>query len=168
MAESRPQSNFTHLKAHDEQLVRLGLLAERYFAEDPNTCLLKLRQLTELLAQLVASQIGLFASPEEKQVDLRRRLQDQGIVPREVGVLFAEVRRAGNDANHRLGGDHPTALLGLRLTWQLSIWFHWTFKEPAYKSGPFLPRVSPADEGVELKAELDHLRAELDQYRAAH
>ena len=68
MAGSRPQSNFTHLKAPDEQLVRLGLLAELYFAEDPNTCLLKLRQLTELLAQLVASQIGLFTSPEEKQV----------------------------------------------------------------------------------------------------
>ena len=102
MAGTRPQSNFTHLKAHDEQLVRLGLLAERYFAEDPNTCLLKLRQLTELLAQLVAAQVGLFTSPEEKQVDLLRRLQDQGIVPREVGALFAEVRRAGNDANHRL------------------------------------------------------------------
>ena len=40
MAGSRPQSNFTHLKAHDEQLVRLGLLAERYFAEDPNTCVM--------------------------------------------------------------------------------------------------------------------------------
>ena len=45
MAGSRLQSNFTHLKVHDEQLVRLGLLAERYFAEDPNTCLIKLRQL---------------------------------------------------------------------------------------------------------------------------
>jgi type I restriction enzyme, R subunit len=41
-------SNFGHLKAHDEQLVRLGVLAERYFPEDPNTCLLKLRQLTEV------------------------------------------------------------------------------------------------------------------------
>ena len=40
MAGSRPRNNFTHLKAHDEQLVRLGLLAERYFAEDPNSCLL--------------------------------------------------------------------------------------------------------------------------------
>ncbi|MDP1692244.1 MAG: type I restriction-modification system endonuclease [Burkholderiaceae bacterium] len=168
MAGSRPQSNFTHLKAHDEQLVRLGLLAERYFAEDPNTCLIKLRQLTELIAQLVASQIGLFTSPEEKQVDLLRRLQDQGIVPREVGALFAEVRRVGNDANHRLAGDHRTALLGLRLTWQLSVWFHRTFKEPAYKSGPFLPPVPPAGVGVELKAELDQLRADLAQYRAAH
>jgi hypothetical protein len=27
--------NFAHLKAHDEQLLRLGLLAERYFTEDP-------------------------------------------------------------------------------------------------------------------------------------
>ena len=58
MAGRRPQSNFTHLKTHDEQLVRLGLLAERYFAEDPNTCLFKLRQLTELLAQWVASRMG--------------------------------------------------------------------------------------------------------------
>ena len=42
MAGSMQQSNFTHLRAHDEQLVRLGLLAERYFAEDPNNCLSKL------------------------------------------------------------------------------------------------------------------------------
>jgi hypothetical protein len=46
-------SNFSFLKVHDEQLVRLGRLAERYFPEDPNTCLLKLRQLSELLAQIV-------------------------------------------------------------------------------------------------------------------
>ena len=84
MAGSMQQSNFTHLRAHDEQLVRLGLLAERYFAEDPNTCLLKLRQLTELLAQLVASNVGLFTSPDEKQVDLLRRLQDLLIRPKEI------------------------------------------------------------------------------------
>ncbi|MBL8470697.1 MAG: hypothetical protein JNM98_02760, partial [Rhodocyclaceae bacterium] len=77
-------SNFGHLKAHDQQLVRLGMLAERYFADDPNTCLLKLRQLAELLAQLAASNVGIFTSPDEKQADLLRRLQDQGIVPREV------------------------------------------------------------------------------------
>ena len=41
MSAERP-SNFLFLKAHDAQLVRLGLLAERYFAEDANTCLLKL------------------------------------------------------------------------------------------------------------------------------
>lgn len=161
-------SNFGHLKAHDEQLVRLGVLAERYFPEDPNTCLLKLRQLTESMAQLAASRVGLYAGAEEKQTDLLRRLQDHGILPREVSALFHEVRKAGNDANHKLAGDHRVALLALRLTWQLSVWFHRTFKDPEFKSGPFLPPTAPADQGAELKAELDALRAELATFRAAH
>ncbi|MBX3604859.1 MAG: hypothetical protein KF788_06295 [Piscinibacter sp.] len=161
-------SNFGHLKAHDEQLVRLGLLAERYFPEDPNTCLLKLRQLTEALAQLAASRVGIYAGPEEKQTELLRRLQDHGILPREVSALFHEVRKAGNDANHKLAGDHRVALLALRLTWQLSVWFHRTFKDPAFKSGPFLPPSAPTDEGAELKAELESLRAELAAFRVAH
>jgi hypothetical protein len=34
------RTNFAHLHQHDEQLVRLGMLAERYFTDDPNTALL--------------------------------------------------------------------------------------------------------------------------------
>ena len=30
-------SNFAPLGKHDEQFLRIGMLAERYFAEDPNT-----------------------------------------------------------------------------------------------------------------------------------
>jgi type I restriction enzyme R subunit len=37
-------SNFVHLRGYDEQLFRLGGLAERYFPEDPNTSQLKLRR----------------------------------------------------------------------------------------------------------------------------
>ena len=51
-------ANFVHLRGYDEQLFRLGFLAERYFPEDPNTTLLKLRQLAELLAQQVAARFG--------------------------------------------------------------------------------------------------------------
>ena len=57
------------------------MLAERYFPDDPNTCLLKLRQYGEVLAQLVAA-CRLYVSAEEAQFDLLRRLQDQGILPR--------------------------------------------------------------------------------------
>ena len=49
-SRSSLRSNFAHLRPHDEQLLRLGMLAERYFADDSNTCLLKLRQLTEVIA----------------------------------------------------------------------------------------------------------------------
>jgi type I restriction enzyme R subunit len=66
-------SNFGFLKVHDAQLVRFGMLAERYFPDDPNTCLLKLRQFGEVLAQLVASRAGLFTSSEELQSELLRR-----------------------------------------------------------------------------------------------
>ena len=104
------RTNFAHLEVHDEQLVRLGMLAERYFAEDPNTALLKLRQLAELLAQLAATKVGIYTSREEAQYELLRRLQDQGILPREIAQLFGEVRRAGNAANHAIIGDHRMAL----------------------------------------------------------
>lgn len=168
MPSIRQPSNFSHLKAHDEQLERLGLLAERYFAEDPNTCLLKLRQLAEGMAQSVASRVGIYASASEKQIDLLRRLQDHGILPREVGGLFHEIRKAGNDANHNLAGDHGTALTAMRLAWQLTIWLHRTFKEPGFKSGPFIPPAPPADESEELKLELEALRQDLVAFRAAH
>ncbi len=166
--ESPPRTNFAHLEAHDEQLVRLGMLAERYFADDPNTALLKLRQLAELLAQLVAARVGLYTSREEAQYDLLRRLQDQGIVPREIAQLFGEVRRAGNAANHAIVGDHRTALAVLKITWQIGIWFHRTFADATFKSGPFVPPTPPKDESEELRAELLTLSKALAEHQAAH
>jgi type I restriction enzyme R subunit len=114
-------SNFAFLQEHDEQLLRLGMLAERYFPDDPNTSLLKLRQLAELLAQFAATKVGLYQSAEEFQYDLLRRLQDCGMLPREIAQLFGEVRRAGNAASHALTDDHRTALATLKITWQLGL-----------------------------------------------
>jgi type I restriction enzyme R subunit len=37
---------------HDDQLVRFGLLAEKYFADDLNTCLLKVQQVSEAPARM--------------------------------------------------------------------------------------------------------------------
>jgi type I restriction enzyme R subunit len=161
-------SNFSFLKAHDEQLVRLGQLAERYFPEDPNTCLLKLRQLTELLAQLTATRVGVYVSTEEKQFELLQRLERQGILTRDVAQLFFEVRKAGNDANHALHGDHRTALACLKITRQLGLWYHRTFGNREYKPGPFIPPAAPPDESAELKAELAKLKSALSEYQASH
>jgi type I restriction enzyme R subunit len=163
-----PTSNFSFLKVHDEQLVRLGLLAERYFPEDPNTCLLKLRQLSELLAQLTATRVGSYVSADEKQYELLQRLEREKILTREVAQLFYEVRRAGNDANHALHGDHRTALACLKITRQLGIWYHRTFADKEFKPGPFIPPSAPADESAELKAELAKLKAALTEHQVTH
>lgn len=165
-------SNFSVLSQHDEQLLRLGMLAEKYFANDPNTCLLKLRQLAESLAQMLAARTGLYVSPEETQYDLLRRLQDSGVLPREVFQMFGEVRRAGNAASHALCGDHRSALTALKLTWQLGLWFHRTFRDAGYKSGPFIPPPPPKGEATqapaELRAEMERLNNALADYQASH
>ena len=67
MPEQVKSSNFSFLAVHDAQLVRLGALAERYFKDDPATCLIKLRQYGETLAQLVAAKAGLFHDTQEPQ-----------------------------------------------------------------------------------------------------
>lgn len=164
---TQPLSNFAYLKSHDEQLVRLGMLAEKYFTDDPNTCLLKLRQFAELLAQLVAAHVNLYATAQDSQYDLLYRLREQGVVPREVAQLFDEVRRSGNQATHALGGDHRLALNNLKLCWQLGLWFHRTFQDAAFKSGPFVPPGAPKNENEELRNELARLNSELAQFQAS-
>jgi type I restriction enzyme R subunit len=66
MSSAPASPNFAFLRVHDPQLVRLGALAEKYFADDPNTCLIKLRQFGEVLAQMTAANVGLYTDPDEK------------------------------------------------------------------------------------------------------
>jgi hypothetical protein len=82
------------LREHDEQLSRLGVLAESYFANDPSTGLLKLRQFAETLAQFLAARSGLYQRPEEgkgeTQYELLRRLQYRSILPCEIFFAYAD------------------------------------------------------------------------------
>jgi type I restriction enzyme R subunit len=160
-------TNFLHLQSYDEQLFRLGVLAERYFPEDPNTALLKLRQLGELLAQQTASRFGIELRFEETQQVLLRRLEAEDCLDREIAELFHVLRRKGNLANHELQGDHATALKTMRMAWQLGVWFHRTFSDPEFRSGPFQPPPPPATHDQALQAELDELRQALATYQAS-
>lgn len=160
--------NFAFLEPHDPQLVRLGTLAEQYFSADPNTCLIKLRQFGELLAQLVAAKVGLYSSADERQVDLLRRLRDRGVLKGNVDRLFDELRIAGNKANHALSGDHRTALSHLKYAQQLGIWFYRVFTpDPSFHPGVFIPPPDPAGETEALKQELAKLREEVQESRSA-
>ena len=159
-------ANFGFLAAHDAQLVRLGGLAERYFKDDPNTCLIKLRQFGELLAQLAAAKAGLLTSPEEQQIDLLRRLKFERILPPQVGDIFHQLRVAGNRATHSQAGDHNEALTTLKLARELGIWFHRTFADPTFKAGAFVPPPDPAAATKALQEELGRLRQVLDDTKS--
>ena len=85
--------NFAFLKVHDLQLVRLGSQAECYFAEDLNTCLIKLRQFGQLLAQLVAATVGLY----EEEAELRQ-LAEELLVAAEAEAAESKAKLIGIQA----------------------------------------------------------------------
>ena len=167
MANQGPLSvNFSHLQVVDEQLVRLGALAEKYFADDPNTSLIKMRQFGELLAKHVATQMGLYdAEKEESQYELLRRLRDEGALTHETYQLFDEIRRMGNVANHANQGDQTSALNILKMGWQLGVWFQRTFVKVDFNTGDFVyPPV--ASETITLREERERLAAQVEAANA--
>ena len=154
--------NFGFLEAHDVQLVRLGALAERYFHDDPNTCLIKLRQFAELLTQLIAAKTGLYEAGDESQADLLRRLRFERVLPPQVADLFHTLRILGNNAAHGAAGTLSEALNALKYARQAGVWFHRTFgRDPSFVAGPFQPPAAPEDAAAPVRAELERLRADL-------
>ena len=166
-APSPTSANFGFLIVHDRLLDRLGALAERYFADDPSTALIKLRQFGEVLAQRTAARAGLYVSTDESQLELLRRLRDHGLLPREIGELFHGLRTAGNAATHEHQGDHRDALYQLRMARELGAWFHRTFRERGFKLGAFVPPPDPKAESAALAAELQQMREALAAQQSA-
>lgn len=154
--------NFSFLATYDAALVVVAARAEQYFPEDPVTCLMKLRQFGELLAQQLAARLGLFVSVEEPQAELLGRLRREGNLPREVLDLFHDLRRVGNEATHHHRGDHAAAMAALKIARQLAVLFHRSLDGRGFKPGPFQPPPSPLDATAELRAEIERLRAERD------
>ncbi|MEM9267036.1 MAG: hypothetical protein AAGA46_16085 [Cyanobacteria bacterium P01_F01_bin.13] len=151
----KSSSNFRFLASYDAELVVLGTFAERYYAEDPNTCSIKLRQYAELLAQLIAAHERLSVYRGQSQNDLLRQLQRAGLSPR-VLELFHWLRKDGNDAVHARVGSQRLALRHLQYAHRLAVWFHKTYGDPTFQDQPFvLPPIKSAD--AELKAEIDQL-----------
>ncbi|WP_414756193.1 protein kinase domain-containing protein [Anabaena sp. CCY 9910] len=160
--------NFNFLVTHEVYLVELATSAERYFKDDPLACLTKLRRFGELLAQLVAAKLGIYVKNDEDQYRLLRRLKQDGCIPNDVYRLFEQIRRNGNQAIHADQGDHQTALDTLQISWNLAIWFHQTFgNDIDFNAGAFIPPPDPLEETEALKKQLEALRQEAQNNRAA-
>ncbi|RPH64506.1 MAG: type I restriction-modification system endonuclease, partial [Myxococcaceae bacterium] len=161
----RRSANFQFLEPHDALLGALGAQAELYFADDPSTALIKLRQFGEVLARRAAALLGEFTSPEASQLDLINRLRDQGVLTPQVRQLFHDLRRAGNAAAHEAKGSHADALHQLKMARELGVWFHRAFKDKNFKPGPFIPPSDAANESRAMASELEKLRGEVSKAR---
>ncbi|WP_172203089.1 type I restriction-modification system endonuclease [Niveibacterium sp. COAC-50] len=156
-------SNFSFLAEHDPVFLQLATTAEQVFAADPNTTLIKLRQLGEALAQDVAARAGVQFDAETSQSDLLFRLNREIKLDPTVRELFHTLRIEGNKATHQFRTQHKQAMDGLKVARALAIWFHQSFGKAgaSFKAGPFVPPQDPSAQLRELHAEIDALRAEL-------
>lgn len=169
----QPSANFTFLLGHDENLARLGALAEWAFHHDPPTTLGKLRLFAELLAKLVAARNAFEILPTDSFDAVLRLLRDRGVLPRQPADLFHYLRRVGNAAVHDNVGTPAEALTALKLARQLGVWFVRSYgKDKRLELGPFRPPEPPENATETLTAEIDRLqRALRDEHglaEAAH
>ncbi len=152
-------ANFGFLEQHDPQLMHLAQRAERYFAEDPNTCLIKLRQFGELLVRHVSAHYNF--SEQENFAAAIHRLKREG-VNATVIEGFHELRTAGNDAVHGFTGDHREALHKLKIARAMAVWFHRVMGNLEFQAGPFVPPPDPKQEADQVGEQLQQLRRDLE------
>ena len=135
-------TNFGFLEPVDPVLARYGALAEHYFDLEPKDCTAKLRQMAEYMAQLVSARIGLELTPQDKFVDVLRRLSESGALPREMADVFHAVRKVGNAATHEHETviTHGQALHMLKLTRLLAVWVRRTITgDEHFSAGASVP-----------------------------
>ncbi|WP_252107974.1 MULTISPECIES: type I restriction-modification system endonuclease [unclassified Halomonas] len=163
MTTEHATTNFGFLAEHDALLADLATAAERAFAGDPNTTLIKLRQLGEALAQHIAALSGIAFDEQTSQADLLYRLNRELRLEPQVKELFHTLRIEGNKATHQFRTRHKEAMDGLKLARELAIWFHRSFGNAgtAFKPGPFVPPADPSAQSRQLQADIEKLRHEL-------
>lgn len=157
-------SNFDFLKKHHDWLFKLAESAERNFSPDPNTSLIKMRQLGEAIAQAIAARIGVEAGSNVKQVDLLRDLDYNLRLDDNVRDAFHTIRKLGNTATHEFDStSHRDALKAIMVGHALAMWFHITFGGSAakgFKIKKFVKPQDPSEYVRQLEEQVEHLKTE--------
>lgn len=158
-------ANFGFLAEHDPLFAQIATAAERAFSSDPNTTLIKLRQLGEALAQRLATYAGVEFDEQTTQADLLYRLNRELKLEPAVREMFHILRIEGNKATHQFQTRHREAMDGLKVARALAIWFHQSFGKAgtSFRAGPFVPPSDPSLQLRKLQSDMEKLRHELTE-----
>src|SRR5690606_38810200 len=158
-------SNFAFLQEHNPVFLQLASTAEQVFASDPNTTLIKLRQLGEALAQDLASRAGIELEATTSQADLLYKLSREIQLDQNIRNLFHTLRIEGNKATHQFRTQHREALDGLKVARELCIWYHRAFGKAGstFKAGAFVTPSDPSAPLRDLQSQIEQLKAQLSE-----
>lgn len=156
-------SNFAFLKEHDPVFLQLARGAEQAFSSDPNTTLMKLRQLGEAMAQDLAIRVGIELNEQTTQSDLLFKLSREIQLDQDIRALFHTLRIEGNKAIHTFHTHHREAMDGLKVARALAIWYHQSFGKEGSKfnAGAFQTPADPSAPLRELQGQIGQLKAQL-------
>lgn len=157
-------SNFDFLKQHNDWLFKMAESAERNFSPDPNTSLIKMRQLGEAIAQSIAARIGIESGSNIKQIDLLRDLDYSLRLDDNIRDAFHTLRKLGNTATHEFNSSsHRDALKAIMVGHALAMWFHITFggdSAKGFKVKKFVKPNDPSQYVRQLEEQVERLKTE--------
>ena len=132
-------TNFTFLGKTDAALAEIISWAEIYLPKDPNTCVIKIGQFAELLAQKIAATKNVYHAKNETQCELIIKLKSASFIDEYATELFHKIREARNEAVHGSHGDYDQGLIYLRYAHQLAVWYYKRFVDYNYVNIEFIP-----------------------------
>ena len=136
------------------------------FKSDPNTTLVKLRQLGEALAQDIASKLGISSYEYKDQYELIALLEKKLSFSYKVRDLFHTLRKDGNRAVHEFTTSHHQAVKALKNAYKLSIWYHGTFGDVRdFKVKAFVLPTDPTERLRKIQNEQALLKAKLLEHK---
>ena len=173
-------SNFKFLHSTWPVLAELGDLAEKNLYLDPNTSLIKLRMLGELLAKYLLAYENYEDPIDGKQISRLNLLNSKGIIPERLVPFFHSLRIIGNKATHEVYGTKEDAQTHLKLAHRLGVWFRQTYGEGEYTYQDFILPKQPLDDtsqltslkeellkrSAQMEAVQDRLQTELESLKA--
>lgn len=158
-------TNFDFLQEHDPVFVQLAAAAERSFISDPNTTLIKLRQLGEAIAQDLAVRCNIRFDDRTTQLELLQQIRHEIRLEPNVLELFHLLRVEGNKATHKFKTHHKEAITGMSAARELAVWYQRAFGKQgaAFKPAPFVALKDPSIELRELQVHIEQLKSQLTE-----
>lgn len=162
MSSGGEHTNFGFLEKKSPVLYQSAMLAERYFADDPNGSLYKLRLFGETLASQFAAYLNIRLRPGSNFIDTINALRYEGNLTPQAVEAFHRLRKIGNEAVHTAGGAHSDALIMLKVARALGLYYYQLTVDRTYQLGPFVPPPDPLHQATAVAEEMAALRSQLD------